>query len=146
MVGELAASVHCVSHSIAVMELCYARNPENLERLANALNPFYPTPRGKSQTSAFVLERKSLESNRDLTLATRIGEVNLLEEVEGVGGYETVKANAIEVGTKNLRFLVLDIPSLIASKKFASRKKTNPSFSNLKPSTNCSNRSAINLS
>ncbi len=126
VVGELASSIHCVSHTMSVIELCYARNPENLERLVHALNPLHPTRRGDSQTSLLVLDRRVLESGHDFKLSTRIGEVDLLEVTGGVGSYDTIKANAVEVSAKGLRFLVLDLPGLIASKRFAGRKKDEP--------------------
>ncbi len=44
--GGLAMVAHAAATLTGDVDVCYARDPENLERLAQALAPFHPRLRG----------------------------------------------------------------------------------------------------
>ena len=46
IVGGLAVTIHGSSYVTFDLDFCYARDRENLSRLAQALSPFHP-PRGR---------------------------------------------------------------------------------------------------
>ena len=57
------------------------------------------------------------------TLTTDIGSIDLLAEVSGIGAFEDVKANSIEVDAFDRRVRTLDLPALIRAKRAAGREK-----------------------
>ncbi len=58
-----------------------------------------------------------------LTLDTDLGEIDLLAEVAGLGGWDEVNARAITVTAFDRSIRTLDLASLIASKRAAGRPK-----------------------
>jgi hypothetical protein len=45
VIGGMAATFHGSARVTYDLDICYARTPENLRRLAKALSPFHPRPR-----------------------------------------------------------------------------------------------------
>ena len=58
-----------------------------------------------------------------LTLETDLGEIDLLAEVAGLGGWNEVNERAITVSIFDRSIRTLDLPSLIAAKRAAGREK-----------------------
>jgi hypothetical protein len=72
------------------LDLCYARDRANLEHLAAALTPFRPTLRGAPAGLPFRLDAETLHSGLNFTLSTEAGDLDLLGELTGVGGYTQI--------------------------------------------------------
>lgn len=49
LVGGVAATAHGSAHLTSDLDVVYSRSAENLRRLADALSPHKPYPRGASQ-------------------------------------------------------------------------------------------------
>ncbi|MFQ5617301.1 MAG: hypothetical protein ACE5GO_12685, partial [Anaerolineales bacterium] len=56
------------------IDFCYARDPENLERLFKALKPFNPVIRPNSH---LTFDLTLLQENDNFTLDTEVGEIDL---------------------------------------------------------------------
>ncbi|MES1164913.1 MAG: hypothetical protein ABUR63_04095 [Verrucomicrobiota bacterium] len=56
-------------------------------------------------------------------MTTTLGDVDLLGEVIGIGGYDAVRPHAVELPVFGRSALVLDLPWLIRSKRAAGRPK-----------------------
>lgn len=54
---------------------------------------------------------------------TDLGEIDLLAEVAGVGGYEEVKKGSVVVKAYDRTFLALDLAGLIRAKRTAGKAK-----------------------
>ena len=72
------------------------RSDENFERIARALRPLKPSLRGAPADLPFVLDARTLRSGLNFTLETTAGDLDLLGEVTGVGGYDQIAPDAIE--------------------------------------------------
>jgi len=59
-------------------DLCYRRNPENLERLAIAIKELKPSFRGAPPDLPFVLDAQALAFGNSYTLSTIMGPLDLL--------------------------------------------------------------------
>jgi hypothetical protein len=59
----------------------------------------------------------------NFTLVTDLGDIDLLGEVSGVGGYEQALAQSVEKVVFGYTVRILSIESLIAAKKAAGRIK-----------------------
>jgi hypothetical protein len=71
----------------------------------------------------FMMDSVTIERTPVLTLSTREGDVDLFDEVRGIGAYPDVASASQEVSVPPLRFRVLDLPALIKSKRATARPK-----------------------
>jgi len=105
------------------LDVCYARNSENLEKLANALQSVNAHLRGVPDNVPFVLDAETLRKGLNFTFITDIGSLGLLGEVRGVGGYDEVLAGSVTYELFSYRFPVIEIGKLILAKRAAGRPK-----------------------
>jgi hypothetical protein len=123
IVGGVAVTIHGSSYVTFDLDFCYARDPENLSRLARALGSHSPRLRGAPEGLPFRLDERTLKAGVNFTLATDLGDIDLLGEVAGVGDYAAALAESEEVELFGATFRVLNLDALIASKRAAGRPK-----------------------
>jgi len=132
IVGGVAASIHGSSYATFDLDLCYSREQTNLERLAAALQAVRPRLRGAPEGLPFVWDAKTLRNGMNFTLATNLGDLDLLGEISGVGAYPEVRAASVQVALFGRSFAVLSLEALIRSKQAAARPKDQLSLPELK--------------
>jgi hypothetical protein len=123
VVGGVSATFHGSETVTYDLDICYSRVGSNLRRLAGALAPFHPRPRGIPTDLPFVWDESTLRNGFLFTLQTDLGDIDLLAEITGVGGYDVVQANSIVVEAFGRRVSTLDLRTLIKSKRAAGRDK-----------------------
>lgn len=123
IVGGLAAIVHGSARATFDLDICYARTPANIERLAAVITPLSPTLRGAPEGLPFRFDADTIRRGLNFTLTTTLGDIDLLGEISGVGGYEEALSASIPVEMFGHEFRVLTLDSLIASKQAAGRPK-----------------------
>jgi hypothetical protein len=123
IVGGAAATAHGAARLTQDLDLVYARDRENLRRLAAALAPHAPYLRGAPVGLPFRLDEATLHRGLNFTLTTSLGDVDLLGEIVGGGRFEDLAPHAIELQLFGLRCLCLDLPKLIEVKRAAGRPK-----------------------
>ena len=123
IVGGVAASLHGSSLTTFDLDLCYSRESGNLERLSRALAGFRPRLRGAPEDVPFLWDARTLRNGFHFTLTTELGDLDLLAEISGVGGYPQVRAASVLVELFGHRFAVLSVDGLIHSKRAAGRPK-----------------------
>jgi hypothetical protein len=131
IVGGVAATVHGSSYATYDLDVCYSRVPESLERLARALEPYHPKLRGAPEGLPFVWGSRTLANGLHPTLTTDLGDLDLLGDIVGVGGYEKVRAAAVAVEMFGYTFHVLGLDGLIDSKRASGRPKDSPVLTEL---------------
>jgi hypothetical protein len=123
IIGGWSAILHGSSHMTNDLVVCFSRSRENLTRLASALAPYHPRPRGFPAAVPFVWDEVTLGNGTVFTLDTDLGEIDLLAEVAGVGNYEHAVANSTLVHLFERDMRTLDLTSLIRSKRATGRVK-----------------------
>jgi len=123
IVGGVAASVLGSSIPTIDLDVCYARNPANLEKLAAALQSVHARLRGAPEDIPFILDAETLRKGLNFTFVTDIGTLDLLGEVRGVGFYEDVLAGSTTYELFGYQFPVINIGKLIVAKRAAGRPK-----------------------
>jgi len=123
LVGGLAAVAHGAATLTGDVDVCYARDQENLERLAQALAPFHPRLRGAPPDLPFRLDPPTLRAGLNFTLTTDLADLDLLGEILGLGTYDAVRAVAEEIEVYGLPCFVLTLEGLIRAKRAAGRPK-----------------------
>lgn len=123
LIGGLAAIAHGAETVTGDVDICYARDRENLERLVQALVPLHPQLRGVPPDLPFRLDLPTLRAGLNFTLTTDLADLDLLGEVLGLGGYDAVSAASEEIEVSGLRYSVITLEGLIHAKRAAGRPK-----------------------
>ncbi len=123
LIGGMAAVAQGSSYLTRDIDVCYAREEPNLQRLASALGPFAPRLRDAPPGLPFVLDVPTLRAGCNFTLTTSAGDLDIFGEVAGLGGYNTVNQYAESLEVEGLPCRVLTLEGLILSKKAAARPK-----------------------
>jgi hypothetical protein len=123
VIGGPAATFHGSSRVTYDLDICYARTSANLRRLANALAPFHPRPRGFPADLSFVWDESTLRNSTVLTLQTDVGEIDVLAAATGLGAFAEVEAHSMHVRAFGRTIAILDLPGLIQAKRAAGLEK-----------------------
>lgn len=123
IVGGIAISAYGSAYITKDLDFCYLRTPENLKKIVRALAEFNPRMRGFPRELPFVWDERTLQNGTNFTLETDIGDIDLLGEVAGVGDYQAVKVDAIEMELCDVFVAVISLDDLIAAKRAAGRTK-----------------------
>jgi hypothetical protein len=123
LIGGLAGGAHGSLYPTYDVDVMYARDQENLERIALVLNELGATLRGAPPDLQFLLDAETLEKGANFTFSTRLGALDLLAFPTGAPPYEKVReaAETIEIAGRPVRVASLD--DLIAMKEAAGRTK-----------------------
>jgi len=123
IVGGIAAAIHGSSLLTNDLDVCYARDPTNLKRLAEALKSVHARLRNAPEGLPFILDAETLKRGLNFTFATDVGDIDLLGELRGIGHYEEVLAGSVTADLFGYQFAVIDIGKLIVAKRAAGRPK-----------------------
>jgi hypothetical protein len=123
IVGGAAATAHGAARLTQDLDVVYERSTENLERLVQALAPHEPYLRGAPPGLPFVFEVATLRRGLNFTLTSKLGDVDLLGEIVGGGGYAELKSHCVSMELFGVPCLVLGLDKLIEVKRAAGRPK-----------------------
>lgn len=105
------------------LDVCYSREPDNLERLAAALIELNARLRGAPAGLPFRLDARSLRMGDSFTFETDAGDLDVLGTPTGTTGYLDLVRGAQLVDLDGLRVRVVHIDDLIRMKRAAGRPK-----------------------
>lgn len=105
------------------LDICYARDEENLRRLATALNELGARLRGVPDDVRFLLDPATLAAGDAFTFTTDAGNLHCFAFPAGSGGYDTLARTAepMKIAGHPIRVAVLE--DLIRMKVAAGRPK-----------------------
>jgi hypothetical protein len=123
IVGGAAATAHGSARLTQDLDVVYERSRENLERLVRALAPNEPYLRGAPPGLPFVFDVETLRRGLNFTLTSKLGDVDLLGEIIGGGGYADLEPHCVPMELFGVRCLVLGLDKLIEVKRATGRPK-----------------------
>ena len=123
IVGGVALRSHGSAYLTQDLDICYSRSRTNLERITDALRPLKPRPRGFPEDLPFIWDWSTLQNGTNFTFATSLCDIDLLGEVAGIGTYDDVLEQSIEVDLEGSSINILSIDGLIKAKETAGRPK-----------------------
>ena len=123
LIGGLAAITHGAPLVTQDVDVCYARDAENLARLATALSEVHAALRGAGPDLQFQMDAKTLRVGDAFTLTTDVGWLDLLGSPAGTAGYEDLARTADVFDLFGQRVLVASVGDLIRMKRAAGRPK-----------------------
>jgi hypothetical protein len=95
VVGGAAATAHGAARLTVDLDIVYERTRENLTRLVIALAELKPYLRGAPPGLPFRFDVETLRHGLNFTLTTAIGDIDLLGEITGGGGYDDLRPYTI---------------------------------------------------
>jgi hypothetical protein len=131
VVGGVAANIHGALRTTLDLDVVYSRTATNISKLVHALSPYQPYLRGAPPGLPFVLDEATIHRGLNFTLTTVLGDLDLLGEVVGGGGFEALIAQAEPVELEARRCWVVTLPALIVLKRAAGRIKDRESLAEL---------------
>ena len=125
LVGGLAGIVQGSSYPTYDLDIAYARDQANLERLARALVELRVSLRVKGEAAdlPFLADARSLANGANFTFMTEFGMFDILGDVAGVRSYEVLRRDAVVQEVEGFSIRVASIEHLIAMKRAANRTK-----------------------
>lgn len=123
MVGGFAAVAHGVTLLTQDIDVCCPFTADNLMRLQTALADLHPVHRMPPGRPPLCLTPETAVEFRNLYLDTDGGQLDCLGEILGVGAYDRVRAQSVEVQLAGGPCRVLTIDALIQAKQAMGREK-----------------------
>ena len=123
LVGGAAATALGSSRLTLDLDVVYARTPANIEGLVRALAPLSPYLRGAPPGLPFRWDEDMLRRGLNFTLTTSRGNIDLLGEITGGGGYADLLPHTVEVALFGMTVRCLGLDKLIEVKRAAGRPK-----------------------
>lgn len=128
IIGGVAAELHGSEQRTGDLDICYARDDSNIAAVVAALAALHPRIRGKNlpKNLPFMLDEKTVRAGLNFTLETDAGPIDLLGEIQGLGSYRDALQHTVEFELYSIPCRVLDIDTVILTKKVAGRPKDVP--------------------
>ena len=123
VIGGVAGNLHGAARVTYDLDVVYARNRANIERIVRALAPLNPYLRGAPKGLPFKWTAETVERGLNFTLTTDGGDIDILGEVTGGGGYDELLAHSVKADAFGVTFLCVSLPKLIALKRAAGRPR-----------------------
>jgi hypothetical protein len=132
IVGGFAAAAHGAWTDTRDIDICCPLDDDTLARLGRALDGLNPFHRMTPKRIPFDPVAESSRGLKNLYLATDIGQLDCLSFVKGIGGYEDVLAESMEVELSSGPCWILDIPGLIRAKEAMGRPRDHRTIARLR--------------
>jgi predicted nucleotidyltransferase len=123
VVGGVATMAHGSARLTQDLDLVYARTSENVARLASALAPYAPYLRGAPPGLPFRWDPETIRRGLNFTLTTSLGDIDLLGEIVGGGGYDDLLPHSQIIKLSGVEYRCLSLARLIHVKRAAGRPK-----------------------
>lgn len=123
LIGGIAARLWGSPTVTRDLDICYARGPANLERLAAALKEMRAKLRVVKEEVPFRIDARTLAAGDHFTFKSDVGDVDCLGTPAGTGGHEDLRASAERMDVDGLKVWVTSLADLIEMKRAAGRPK-----------------------
>lgn len=124
LIGGMAGVARGSSYPSYDVDVAYARDRPNLDRLAAALVEIGATLRGAPSDLPFVLDGKTLENGSHFTFDTPYGSLDIFGDPDGAPAYAELRTDAgAPLDVEGIAIRVCSLDHLIAMKEAAGRPK-----------------------
>ena len=123
VIGGIAAIARGSAQFTQDLDISYAPDEQNLERLGRVLVDLGARLRGVTDDVPFIPDGSTLRRTRVLTLETPIGLIALLAQPDGAPTYDHLRERASPEVVAGVKVRIASLEDLIAMKKAAGRPK-----------------------
>lgn len=121
VVGGVAVVAQAMPRFTKDLDICYAREAENVDALGRVLVAIGATLHGADAGLPFVPDGRTLRQTEILTLTSPEGDIDLLVQPAGCPPYPELRANADRIEIDGAEVLIASVDDLIAMKRAAGR-------------------------
>lgn len=121
VIGGVAVILQASPRFTKDLDICYATDQENLDRLGAVLVELGAKLRTIEEDLPFVPDGRTLRHTQILTLITADGGIDLLADPDGSPGYAALRRKASEMDVDGIVVRVASIEDLIGMKRAAGR-------------------------
>jgi predicted nucleotidyltransferase len=121
VIGGVAVFLQGYARFTKDLDIVYAANAANLERLGRVLVELGARLRGIEEDVPFVPDARTLKRVTILTLDTPLGSIDLLVDPDGSARYEDMRERADVVDLDGVAFRVASLEDLLSMKRAAGR-------------------------
>lgn len=123
VIGGIAGLAHGSAYPTYDLDVAYARDRANLERMTAALKELDVTLRGAPPDLPFQLDAQTLANGSNFTFDSPYGSFDILGDAAGMGSYEELRNGAVTATIEEIEVRVASLNHLIAMKRAANRPK-----------------------
>jgi predicted nucleotidyltransferase len=123
LIGGLASQVHGSPSLTGDVDICFALDGENLDRLSGALAALSAIRRGIDPGVTAPIDRRALRAEDRFTLSTRYGDLDLLAHPDPRLDFPSLLARSIGAEIFRVPVRVAGLDDLMAMKRAAGRPK-----------------------
>jgi hypothetical protein len=131
LVGGVAAALHGAARATYDVDVVYDRTPANIGRLVATLAPIDPYLRGAPAGLPFRFDVDTVSRGLNFTLQTTSGDLDLLGDVTGGGGYADLLPCTVPLPLFGRTCRAVTLDKLIELKRAAGRPKDNEAIAEL---------------
>lgn len=121
IIGGVAVVLQAQPRFTKDLDVCYAPDDANLDRMRRVLTGLNARLRGIEEDIPFVADARALRQMQILTLTTDHGDIDLLVDPSGAPPYAELRADADRVDLGGIEVRVASIEHLTAMKRAAGR-------------------------
>ncbi|MGC4046048.1 MAG: nucleotidyl transferase AbiEii/AbiGii toxin family protein [Armatimonas sp.] len=123
LIGGLAMILQGSNTFTSDIDITFAMDSENLERLTECINQLHPRPIGVFDNPSFAVSADIIHRWRFVLLKTDLGGIDLLKSPQGIDSFEGLYERASILDMGGFEVHVASVDDLIAMKKTANRPK-----------------------
>jgi len=123
IVGGFAGVVHGCTYVTQDVDICCDFSIANLLALQTAISDLDPVHRMTPGRKKLQLTEQTCGQFKNLYLDTKIGQLDCLGFIDGLGDYDRVKRASMLVEVGDIKICVLDLDALIKTKRAMNRPR-----------------------
>lgn len=123
IVGGFAGVVHGCTYVTQDIDICCDFSPANLLLLQKAISDLEPVHRMTPNRKKLKLSDKTCAQFKNLYLDTKVGQLDCLSFIDGLGGYSRAKQESELIKVEDMNIRVLRLDALIKSKRALNRPR-----------------------
>ena len=132
IVGGFAGVVHGCTYVTQDIDICCDFSPANLLALQRAVSDLDPVHRMTPKRLKLKLTEENCAHFKNLYLDTKIGQLDCLSFIDGLGDYHRARQESELIEVANTKMRVLSLDALIKTKRAMNRPRDREAISQLK--------------
>lgn len=123
VIGGIACVAYGSRLATDDLDLCAPMDLPNLQKIVAAIQDLDPRFRHRSDLPVVTPDTANLRKLKNLYLTTKLGVLDVLGDVPGVGGFDLLLQDAVEMEIQGIKCKIISIDKLILAKRTAGRPK-----------------------
>ncbi|MBI5771537.1 MAG: nucleotidyltransferase [Verrucomicrobia bacterium] len=123
VVGGYAGMIHGSALVTQDVDVCAVLSAENVEKIRRAFADIHPVHRQTHRLLSFLEHPAPGQPPVNLYLRTDKGAIDILSSILGIGDFERLRKNAVDLPMFDRTYPVISIEDLIAAKEAVGRDK-----------------------